>query len=1034
MSIFIRKPALSLVITLLLILSGILALTKIPVLQFPQLNNASFVVTTRFEGSSADVVQGFITDPIERVAMTVPGVDYVDSQTTAGQSLVTVWLQQNADNTEALAQLTSQLNQIRYEFPASAEDPAITVQRADRSGAVFYLAVDSGNLTRAEVTDALKRQVIPRLSAIDGVQRIGLHGDRDPAMRIWLDPIKLTALNMGAHQVWQALEANNVLATLGKTENTSQQINVLSNSLLKTPQAFRDLIILNNGSNLVRLGDIARIELGESTGSETTRVDKQQQVFIAVWPQPGANEIAIGDALYPMLDQINGILDHGLAINIAYDGTTYMRQALEEIVITLLETVVVVGIVVMALMGSLRTAIVPLVTIPLSILGAIAVIWAMGFSLNLLTILAIVLSVGLVVDDAIVVAENVARYIRQGQRPIEAALSSSKELLRPIIAMTLTLVVVYLPIGFVSGLTGSLFREFAFTLACAVTISGVVALTLSPILSARVFRSQGNSNRAGQTSLSIRVNRQFERLQASYGRVLDRCFNYRAQLLTLATLFALMMLPFYLLSQKELAPAEDQNGMLLIVEAPAHASIDYTNAQMNQVVDVLASVEGNESIWQVLTPNSGFGGISLVDFDERSQSDHEMLPQIYQRLRSIPGLSVLPVLHPALPTAGQFDVELVVQSADDYQSMEAYAYQLLAAAYESGLFMFVTTDLKVNLPQSRLQFDSDRLADLGLTMQSVSDQLKAMNSEQFVNRFDRDGKAYRVITLLDNGSRLNPEDLLDQTLVNERGEWIPLSAIATLKEEVGPKTLGKFNQQRSFRIQGGIVPGVTNDMALTALEQATNELLPAHYQVDYAGVSRQLRNEGSSLLSVLGAALVMVYLLLTVQFNSFRLPWIVLLGSVPLALSGALSFSFLSLTTMNIYAQIGLVTLVALNARNAILVVEFAKELQNQGLRKLDAIRQAAQTRLRAIMITTFATVLGHFPLVLVTGAGAAARNSIGITLVGGMVVGTLLLLFVLPCVYLTIAKETKTTTDLDTDFGEARNLKPQGGLATETN
>lgn len=1002
MDIFIRKPVLSLVITLILVFSGLLAALKIPVLQFPQLNSASLLITTRFEGSSADVVQGFITEPIERAAMTVPGVDYVDSKTSAGLSLVTVWLEQGTDQTRALTELTSQLYQISYELPASAEDPGVTVQRADRSAAVFYLSVNSGNLQRAAVTDYLKRQVIPRLSAINGVQRIGLHGERDPAMRVWLDPERMAALNMGADQIWQALEANNVLATLGKTENRSQQINLLSNALLKTPDDFAQLVLRSEGHAVVRLGDIARVELGESTGSETTRIDKQQQVFIAVWPQPGANEIEIGDALYPMLADINKNLPQGVAIDIAYDGTTYMRQALQEIFITLLETVVVVGLVVMVLMGSLRTAIVPLVTIPLSILGAVAVIWAMGFSLNLLTILAIVLSVGLVVDDAIVVVENVARYIREGMSPMQAALVSSRELLQPIIAMTLTLAVVYIPIGFVSGLTGSLFREFSFTLAIAVTISGVVAMTLSPILSARI--NQGTRRDSRMTTV---INNRFDGLQAAYGRLLDHVFVWRSQILLVALVIALLSVPFYLLSQKELAPAEDQNGVMLIVEAPAHASIDYTNRQMDTVVDALEDVSGREFIWQVLTPNAGFGGISLVDFEQRSRTDHEMLPEIYQTVKSIAGLNVLPVLQPALPTAGQFDIELVIQSADDYQTMEGYAYQLIEAAYHSGLFMFATTDLKMNLPQSRLVFDTDRIADLGLTMQGVSDQLKAMNAEQFVNRFDRDGKSYRVITLVDEKARTNADNLMDLTLVNPNGEWVPLSAIAHLQTEVSPKELGKFNQQRAFRILGGIIPGVTTDMALTALEQAAASILPANYQVDYAGISRQLRSEGNSLLSVLGAALVMVYLLLAVQFNSFRLPWIVLLGSVPLALSGALSFSFLSLTTINIYAQIGLVTLVALNARNAILIVEFARELQKQGLSRLEAIRQAAQTRLRAILITTLATVLGHLPLVLVTGAGAAARNSIGITLVGGMVIGTILLLLVLPCVYLLVARET---------------------------
>ncbi|MGI9277176.1 MAG: efflux RND transporter permease subunit [Endozoicomonas sp.] len=1001
MDIFVKRPVISLVIALVLLLSGIMAAKKIAVLQFPQVESTSLVITTRFEGSSAAVVQGFITDPVERVAMTIPGVDFVDSKTSAGMSTVTVWLKLNEDSSAALAELTSQLNQIRSEFPAAAEDPSVTLQRADRAGAVFYLSVDGGSKSRAEVTDYLNRRVNPKMATITGVQRIGLHGQRDPAMRVWLDPVKLAALNMPASQIWTALEANNVIATLGKTENHRQQINLLSNATLKTPEDFARLVVRKDGNAVIRLGDVARIELGEDTGSETTRNNQQQVVFIAIWPQPGANEIRIGDELYPMLDAINSNLPDGMHIGIGYDGTKYMRAALLEIFTTLLETIVLVGIVVLALMGSLRTALVPLATIPLSILGAVAVIWVMGYTLNLLTILAIVLSVGLVVDDAIVVVENVARHMQQGRSRLDAALKSSRELLSPIVAMTLTLAAVYAPIGFVSGLTGSLFREFAFTLAVAVIISGLVAITLSPVMSAWV-----NPERGREGKLTRRVNGYFDRLRTGYDRALNRVFDWKAQLLTAALLLSLLMVPFYLFSSKELAPVEDEGGIMMIVEAPAAASIDYTNQYMDVVVSSLEGLDGKTDIWQVLNPSNGFGGIEFVDYSDRSRSVQEMLPEVYQTLSGISGLRVFPVLPPALPTAGQFDVELVVQGPDDYLTMAEYAGKLIGAAYGSGQFMFASTDLKVDLLQARLVFDSDRMADLGLDMNSVNAQLNAMNSEQFVNRFDLRGKAYRVISQLDSDDRSEPEALMDLSLVNPDGDWIPLRAIARLEREVSPRALGKFNQQRAFRIMGGIVPGVTSDMALATLEKAAAEILPEGYSIDYAGISRQLRTEGSSMMSVLLMALAVVYLLLSVQFNSFRLPLVVLAGSVPLALSGALMLSFLGLTTLNIYAQIGLITLVALVAKNGILITEFANELQKKGLSKLDAIRQSAQTRLRPVLMTTMATVFGHFPLVLVTGAGAEARNSIGIILVGGMLIGTLFTLFVLPCVYLWLGKE----------------------------
>ncbi|MET4692487.1 efflux RND transporter permease subunit [Endozoicomonas lisbonensis] len=721
MDIFVKRPVIALVIALVLLLSGAIATKKIAVLQFPQVESTSLVINTRFEGSPAAVVQGFITDPIERVAMTVPGVDYVDSKTTAGQSLVTVWLKLNEDSNAALTELNTQLNQIKSEFPAAAEDPSVTLQRADRSGAAFYLSVDGGKKSRSEVTDYLQRRVSPRLATISGVQRIGLHGERNPAMRIWLDPVKLAALNMPASEIWSALEASNVIAALGKTENDQQQINLLSNATFKTTDDFARLVIRKDQNAVIRLKDVASVELGEDTGTETARTDLQQSVFIAVWPQPGANEIRIGDELYPMLENINATLPDGMHISIGYDGTKYMRAALTGIFTTLLETIVLVGIVVLAMMGSLRTALVPLVTIPLSILGAVAVIWMIGFTLNLLTILAIVLSVGLVVDDAIVVVENVARHMQQGQSRLDAALQSSRELLSPIIAMTLTLAAVYAPIGFVSGLTGSLFREFAFTLAVAVLISGLVAITLSPVMSARVNPEKGREGK-----LTRRVNDYFEHLRTVYDNALCRVFGWKAQLLTAACLLSLLMVPFYLFSSKELAPVEDEGGIMMIVEAPATGSIEYTSHYMDSVVNSLEGLEGKTGIWQVVTPSNGFGGVEFVDYDDRRQSVQELLPQLFQILSGISGLKVFPVLPPALPTAGQFDVELVVQGPDDYLTMVKYARQLIEAAYASGQFMFVSTDLKIELLQARLVFDRDRMADLGMTMESVNSQLKAM--------------------------------------------------------------------------------------------------------------------------------------------------------------------------------------------------------------------------------------------------------------------------------------------------------------------
>lgn len=1001
MDIFVRKPVLAIVVSLVLLLVGIRAAQNIPVLQYPKIESASLVVSTIYTGADAKTVQGFITDPIERAVTTVPGIDYVDSTTTAGSSTVTAWLNLNEDDTAALAELSARLSQIRFELPAGAEDPAISIERADRSSAVFYLPVYSDEFSRSQVSDFLTRQVNPILASIKGVQRIGVEGGRNPAMRIWIDPDKLSALNIGADEVLSALRSNNIIATFGHSENPRQRINLLANTTLQTPEDFERLVVKETDGGLIRIADVATVKLGEEEGQVNGRFTQRSTNFISIWPLPGANEIEIGDEVYRLLDEIRPTLPGDIIIDMGYDGTLYMRAALKEIFTTLAETVGLVGLVVLALMGSFRTAMVPLITIPISIFGAIGAMSLMGFSLNLLTVLAVVLSVGLVVDDAIVVVENVARYMRQGMSRTQAALSSSRQLLAPITAMTITLAAVYAPIGFLSGLTGVLFKEFAFTLAVAVLISGLVAVTLSPIMSASVCPAGGKESR-----LTLWVNRQFDKIQNQYSRLLVGIFQWRFQVLFAAFFIALLAAPFYLFSQKELAPVEDNSSINVVVTAPPEASLEYTTTNMYQVVDTLMQTPGSTGMWQIIRPSGGFGGLKLVDVDQREKSNSESLPQVFGQLSKISELQVFPILSAALPTAGRFDVEMVVQSSASYEEMKNYASKLIGAAYGSGKFMFVDTDLHIDLPQMRFILDREKIADLGMNLSSVSEQLSVFLSSNYSNRYDGNGKAFRVIPMLKQEARDNPESFLNLQLRTPSGELIPVSAIAKLEPITGPRVLGKFDQQKSFRIFGGVLPGTTKEQGLAALESAATQMLPNNYTLDYAGESRQLRSEGSTLMGVLLIALIVVYLVLTIQFNSFRDPLVVLLGCVPLALSGALMFPFLGLTTVNIYSQIGLITLIGLIAKNGILIVEFANQLQIEGYAKLEAVMEAAATRLRPVLMTTAATVLGHFPLVLVTGAGAEARNSIGIILVAGMLIGTLFTLVVLPCIYYWLAED----------------------------
>ncbi|WP_462153717.1 efflux RND transporter permease subunit [Pseudoalteromonas piscicida] len=1015
MDIFVNRPVLAIVVSLLIVLAGFNAARDISVQQYPKIESASLVINTVYTGAAADVVKGYVTEPIERVASTVPGVDYVDSITTSGLSKVTAWLELNHSTTDALAELTTRLNQIKFELPSGAEDPAIQIVRADSPYAVFYLDVESQGLPRNNVSDYLIRNVVPSMSDIPGVQKVTLEGGRDPAMRIWLDTEKLAIYGVSASDVFAALQANNTIATLGYSENNRQRIDLMANTSLKTVADFNNLVVKEIDGTQLQLGNIATVELGEAEGMVTARLDDHDTVFLAVWALPGANEIDIGDALYKKIDEINTILPDGMHLRIGYDGTLYMRDSIKEIFTTLGETVLLVGIVVLAMMGSFRTAMVPLVTIPISILGAIAVISAMGFSLNLLTILAIVLSVGLVVDDAIVVVENVARHMREGKPRLQAALISSRQLLVPIIAMTLTLAAVYAPIGFLTGLTGFLFREFAFTLAIAVLISGLVAITLSPIMSAYVNPEGGKEGK-----LTQKVNGYFDRLQAFYFRALDTLFKWRPQVFFVAIMFSLLSVPFYLLSQKELAPIEDQSSIQVVVEAPPESSQAYTSAKMNDTAEVMNATEGAEFTWQIITAAAGFGGVELAPFDERENSVHDLLYDLYGRLGSVTGLSLFPILPASLPTAGQFDVEVVFRASDDPTAMKQYADEIIQRATASGSFMFVNTDLKIDLPQAELEIDRELVADLGLSLSSVNEQLSIYMSNNFANYFNKEGKAYRVIPIVGDGERYNPENILNMQVRTDAGDLIPISAFATLRTFTSPRVLGSFNQQNSFRILAGTLPHITKEQALTQVEEIAADVLPSHYSIDYAGESRQLRKEGNTMVGVLLFAMIVVFFLLTIQFNSFRDPLVVLLGCAPLALAGALMLPFLSLTTVNIYSQIGLITLIGLIAKNGILIVEFANHLQLEGKSKFEAVKGAAATRLRPILMTTGATVLGHFPLVLVTGAGAEARNSIGIILVAGMLIGTFFTLIVLPLLYEKLASDHRGEAETIETYPEA--------------
>jgi len=1011
--IFIRRPVLALVVNLIIIVGGLQAIRNLNVRQYPRSENAVVTVTTVYVGASADLVRGFITTPLERAIAAADGIDYIQSQSQQGLSTINARLKLNYDTIKALAEIGSKVDQVRGDLPPEAEVPAINVESADSRFASAYLSFASDVLAQNQITDYLARVVQPRLSAIAGVQRADILGARTFAMRIWLKPERMAAFNISPVQVRQALAANNFLAAVGQTKGALVQVNLTANTDLRSVEEFRQLVVRQTGGAVVRLKDIADVVLGSEDYDTAVRFSGRTAVFMGIWPLPNANSLDVIKRVRAEMAGIRKDVPAGLTAQVAYDATTYIDNAIHEVVKTLSETLLIVVAVIFIFLGSLRSALIPVVAIPLSLIGGVFLMQIFGFTINLLTLLAIVLSVGLVVDDAIVVVENVQRHIGLGKRPVEAALLGARELVGPIIAMTVTLAAVYAPIGLQGGLTGSLFREFAFTLAGAVAVSGVVALTLSPMMASRILKT-GMSERG----LAGRVSRYFDKIKSRYGRWLNHTLDNRPSVYLVWVCIGLLAIPMFILSARELAPTEDQGVIFGIVDAAADATLDQTSLYAAAANEAFQSVPETAFTFQITRPSSGFGGMVTRPWEERRRTIFEILPEVRQKLADITGIRMFAVTPPALPGGGQFPVEFVLASTEETDKILQLAQQIQAKAARSGQFAFPPTiDVKIDQPQSEIVIDRDKVADLGLNMQQVGSDLASLTGGNYVNRFNISGRSYKVIPQIRRTSRLTAEQLKNVYVTGPGGTLVPLGTIAAIKDRTVPRSLNRFQQLNAVVISG--VPVRPLDEVLTYMEDEAAKILPQGYVIDYTGESRQLRTEGNSFLQAFALAVVMIFLVLAAQFNSFRDPFVILAGSVPLAMFGALLFTFLKMpdpnvpfwtagwtTTLNIYSQVGLVTLVGLVAKNGILIVEFANQLQLQGRSKREAVHAAALTRLRPILMTSGATVAGHFPLVLVTGAGAAARNSIGLVLVGGMAIGTVFTLFVIPSIYMLIARE----------------------------
>lgn len=1020
---FIRRPVLAIVVNLVIVIAGLQAWRSLNVRQYPRSENATVSVTTVYVGANADLVRGFVTTPLERAIGAADGIDYIESKSLQGVSIINARLKLNYDSTKALAEITSKVNQVRNDLPPEAEVPAIDVQSADSQFAAAYLSFSSNILSQAEITDYLTRVVQPRLAAVQGVQRADILGARTFAMRIWLKADKMAALNISPSDVRQALAANNYLAAVGTTKGSLVQVNLTANTDLHSVDEFKRLVVRHVNDTDIRLQDIADVQLGAEDYDTEVHYSGQTAVFMGIFPLPNANTIDVVSRVRTELTAIQKDLPSGLDARIGYDASEYISRAIDDVTHTLIDTLLIVVVVIFLFLGSIRSALVPVIAIPVSLIGGVFLMQAFGFTLNLLTLLAIVLSVGLVVDDAIVVVENVERHLREGRSKIDAALLGARELVGPIIAMTITLAAVYTPIGLQGGLTGALFREFALTLAGAVTISGIVALTLSPVMASRMLQSADEEEK-GFTGW---VNHQFDKLRRAYGRALTGTLNMRPAVYAVWIVISLMTIPMFMFSPKELAPTEDQGVIFGIINSAANASADQKSLYGKASDEALLSVPEADLTFQILLPPSagatvgadGFSGVVLKPWHHpRQRTVFQILPEVQAKLARIPGFQIFATTPSALPGGSNFPVEFIIGSTGSSEQLLQFAQQISMKAFKSGYFFFPPQiDLKIDQPQAEVIIDRDKVAALGLNLSQVGADLGSALGGNYVNRFNIAGRSYKVIPQLKRDERLNPSQLENIYIHGPNNQLISLSSVAHIENKTVPRSLNRFQQMNSVKLSG--MTNRTLDEALKVLENAAHEILPPGYTIDYTGESRQLRQEGNKFLPAFLLAVVLIFLALAVQFNSFRDPIVILFGSVPLAMFGALVFTSLKMpnpnmpywtngwtTTMNIYAEVGLVTLVGLIAKNGILIVEFANKLQEQGRSKIDAVHEASMTRLRPVLMTSVATVAGHFPLTLVTGAGAAARNSIGLVLVGGMTIGTIFTLFVVPAVYVLIAKD----------------------------
>ncbi|MBW4048526.1 MAG: MMPL family transporter [Proteobacteria bacterium] len=1004
--IFIERPVLATVISLVILVLGLRSMGLLPVLQYPYTQNAVVTITTAYPGADANLVASFITTPLENAIAQANGIDDMTSSSIQGVSTITANLRLNYDPDKALTEINTKVNSVLNQLPPQSEKPVLSVSIGQTIDAM-YIGFYSNVLKPNQITDYLIRAVQPKLQAINGVQTAEIIGAKNFALRAWLNPQKLAAYGLTAADVYSALAANNYLASTGSTKGQMVQVNLSANTDLKSLDGFKNMVVKSLNGQVVRLDDVANVTLGSDDYDTSVAFDGKTSVYVGIQVAPGANLLDVVARVRKAFPDIQSQLPAGLNGAIVYDSTKFVNASIDEVIKTLFEAVLIVSAVVFIFLGSLRSVIIPLVAIPLSIIGTFTVMLALGYSINLLTLLAIVLAIGLVVDDAIIVVENISRHLEEGMSRRDAAVRAARELANPIIAMAIVLIAVYVPIGFMGGLTGALFTEFAFTLVGTVIISAVIALTLTPMLCSHLLKAANPQSHSWQDRLVLFLDRSFDRLHKRYERTLHGSLNFLPVTAVLAILILGSIYYLYSTSKSELAPQEDQGVLISIAFNNPTATLNQRQLYANQVYQAYKTFPETDHVFQLNTPTQVIGGMVLKPWDQRTQTATQLQPVLQQKLNHIAGSQLAVFQPPSLPGARGLPIQFVITTTEPFSKLYQVSQKFLQDAQKTGNFIFLQSDLRIDLPQTSIEIDRNMAAQLGLTMQSIGSGLSAMLGGGYVNFFELDGRAYKVIPQVEQRFRLNPDQLKNYYLRTASGAMVPLSTVVHLKTRVQPETINHFQQANSATIQGVAMPFVAQGQALDDLKQLAQRTLPEGYSFDYAGPSRQFVQESGGLLLTFAFAIIIIFLALAAQFESFRDP-IIILVSVPMAISGALLFINLGVgqATLNIYTEVGLVTLIGLISKHGILIVEFANNLQREGRTKREAIEHAAGMRLRPILMTTAAMVFGVMPLITASGAGAVSRFNMGLVIATGLSIGTLFTLFMVPAMYMMLGAD----------------------------